>query len=576
MSQELQPLVEVLLESRHFEEAAEQVLRRMLQLTEQALAASRYARRGRLLRGIIHLRSGEAYRGLVVVELAPSVEPGESAPIQASATAWHAVTEHRSPIFIDIGKRVLQPHRSGFTQKERLKQPELHVRFSNPESPQLFLKRQVTHACVLPLRMPGGMVEGMVSLEANCLAAVGEEFIWGSCVKQLQLLADVAAPYVAGLPLLPVAGPQGDEFLPVVGKALAQLLPLLKVFARQDETVLISGPTGSGKSRLARWCHEQSSRQRGPFVVLDLMTVPEELQMAELTGWRRGAFTGAVKDSPGSVARAEKGTLFIDEIDKLSLKAQAGLLRLLEERRYHILGEATDSQRADVRFLIGTNANLREAVREGRFREDLYYRINVLPIAVPPLDERQDEIAAWAHYMLNRRHRDVLPDSQAGLSPEAQQRLATTRWPGNLRELDNIIRRAYTFAMAERPPALRLQLEDRHVQQALAYEQVQGSSPLVKALTQAALAFFREAQQRPPGTLSLELAESFSGFALGVAAQQIGRDKALLLFGGESTVKGRNQLRVFRRELKRVEKLLKALGYEGAPFAQLLSDEDTR
>ena len=116
--------------------------------------------------------------------------------------------------------------------------------------------------------------------------------------------------------------------------------------------------------------------------------------MAELFGWRKGAFSGAVKDNPGCVARAEGGTLFIDEIDKLSLKAQAGLLHVLEDRTYRALGEAGSDQKANVRFIVGTNANLPEAVRRGTFREDLYYRINVLPVRVPPLDERRDEIGA--------------------------------------------------------------------------------------------------------------------------------------------------------------------------------------
>ena len=166
---------------------------------------------------------------------------------------------------------------------------------------------------------------------------------------------------------------------------------------------------------------------------------------------------------------------------------------------------------------------------------------------MPPLDERQDEIAAWAHYMVNRRHREQFPDGEAA-GAGGPAAAGQHGWPGNLRQLDNIIRRAYTLAMVDRPIALRLQLEEQHVKQALAFEQLQSAPPLIQALNEAALAFFREAQQRPAGTLSLELAEAFSGFVLGMAAQHIGRDSALLLFGGESTVKGRNQLRVFRRE----------------------------
>ena len=155
------------------------------------------------------------------------------------------------------------------------------------------------------------------------------------------------------------------------------------------------GPTGAGKSRLARWCHSRSQRKERPFEAVDLMTIPEDMQMAELFGWKRGAFTGAVSDHAGCIARAEGGTLFIDEIDKLSLKSQAGLLSFLETRDYRRLGDPASAQKADVRLIIGTNADLKKSVEAGEFREDLYYRINVLPVHLPPLADRADEIPAW-------------------------------------------------------------------------------------------------------------------------------------------------------------------------------------
>src|SRR5262249_2358515 len=158
-----------------------------------------------------------------------------------------------------------------------------------------------------------------------------------------------------------------------------------------------------GKSRLARWCHAQSPRSSRPFETVRLLSVPEELQMAELMGWRRGAFTGAVRDTPGALARAAKGTLFIDAIDKPRPKAPAGVLGLRETRRYRPLGDNAGEQRADVRFIVSTNVDLHAAVRAGRFREDLYYRINVLPVRLPSLEERLDELPAWVEYMLLRR-----------------------------------------------------------------------------------------------------------------------------------------------------------------------------
>jgi DNA-binding NtrC family response regulator len=239
-----------------------------------------------------------------------------------------------------------------------------------------------------------------------------------------------------------------DDLLPVIGKGTAGLIEILRVFVDQEETLIISGPTGAGKSRLARWCHEQSRRKPHPFETLDLLSVPEDLQMAELVGWKRGAFTGATNSMPGALTRAAKGTLFIDEIDKLSLKAQSGLLRMIEERRYRALGDDTNERQVEARFIIGTNADLRALVRNGRFREDLYYRIHVLPVRLPPLAERLDEVPEWAAFMLERCSGHA--KGSVHLTPDAIQALLSHSWPGNLRQLDNVIRRAYAFALAGR------------------------------------------------------------------------------------------------------------------------------
>ncbi|HZI08204.1 MAG TPA: sigma 54-interacting transcriptional regulator, partial [Archangium sp.] len=370
----LSALVAELARGEHFEEAATHTLRRMLEVAREAVASSRYAGKARLLRGLVHLRPGDAYRRLVSWEcgaerVKPAV-PEEGAALLTSATAWRSVVRYRCAVSIDVNLGSLEPHAESAGVEADAALAE-GGGFSSKESRQRFLGRQASHVCVLPLRAPGGGVEGMISLEADCPAAVGREFIWRERGEELQLLADVAAPYLLALPARPVAAVEVDALLPVVGATMAGLLPILRVFAQQEETLLVSGPTGAGKSRLARWCHERSGRGAGPFEALDLVTVPEDLQMAELFGWKKGAFTGAVRDNAGSVARAEGGTLFIDEIDKLSLKAQAGLLHLLEERTYRPLGEGAGEKRAEVRFIIGTNADLLGAVRAGRFREDL-------------------------------------------------------------------------------------------------------------------------------------------------------------------------------------------------------------
>lgn len=562
MAEELSALATALHAARHFEQAALAALRALLRAAEQALRASRFAGQGRLLRGVVHLRPADAYRRLAALEREASDAPpsgqesllladSPQVSLLASASAWRAVVEHGCAVSIDVGLGTLQPHQG---PARSLSSPGLAAAFTQ-ESQQRLLNREATHVCVLPLRVPGARIDGMIALEASCMAALGQEFIWREAGLQLQLVVDLAAPYLSALPPRPGAAPETDEYLPVIGASMSSLVAVLRVFAQQDETILVSGPTGAGKSRLARWCHERSPRWQGHFESLDLMMVPEDLQMAELFGWRKGAFTGAVKDNPGCVARAEGGTLFIDEIDKLSLKAQAGLLHVLEDRSYRALGDAGSEQRANVRFIVGTNSNLPEAVRRGTFREDLYYRINVLPVRVPPLDERRDEIGSWARYMLARHHREKKSASQARLASEAEQRLEQGSWPGNLRQLDNIIRRAYTLAMVELGGAHQdVELREAHVRQALAYEGGAQSSALVETMCQAARTFVQEAQRRK-SPLDIDLAESFRGFVLAEAVQQVGREEAFRLVGRESLVKSRNHLKALRQEMKKAEAL---------------------
>ena len=413
----------------------------------------------------------------------------------------------------------------------------------------------------------------MFSLEAKCPAAMGREFIWSQCAKTLQFLADVSAPYLLYLPSRPVATLPEDPLLPVVGATLSGMLPMLRIFAAQDETLLLSGATGVGKSRLAHWCHTQSAQRTGPFEVLELLNVPEELQMAELFGWRKGAFTHALRDTQGSIARAEGGTLFIDEIDKLSLRAQAGLLQVLERRTYRVLGDSGSERRANVRFIIGTNVDLRAAVREGRFREDLFYRIHVLPILLPPLDERRDEIPLWARYMLQRRHCESKSEGRAVLTNEAERLLNSRSWPGNLRQLDNVLRRAYTLALVGQATSPNMELQGRHVIQALSYEEPSEQRPLTEQLLSAAAAFVTEAQRQQTRALDLDLTEAFRGMVLAVAARKLGREEAYRLLGKEQVVKSRNHQRMLRRELEKVASLYEALGAQGFPFTDLLDEE---
>ena len=342
--------------------------------------------------------------------------------------------------------------------------------------------------------------------------------------------------------------PSGDRSAidgpPVVGARMRPVLDRLSAFARLSETLLLTGPTGVGKSRLARWVHGVSARSAAPFVTVDLLGVPADMQLAELFGWKKGAFTGAVSDRPGAVTRAANGTLFIDEIDKLSRACQAGLLRLLEERQYRVLGDGRDDLLCRARIVVGTNVDLGAAVDAGAFRSDLYFRLNVLVAEIPALDERRDEIEGWARFMTARRHTEARGQGPATLADAAAHILAEAPWPGNLRQLDNVVRRAWALAYAERATSIAAPV----VRLALAQESRPTRTTVIELLERAARLLVEEQLRRSStGRLHLQDLDVFRGFVLESASRRLELRDAIALFGGESTVSHRNYTRAFRR-----------------------------
>ena len=553
-----------------FEEASAVALRATLEAAGSAVLASAWPT-ARVLRALIHLRPQGGYRGLRVMEAGAQVgAEAQELSFVPSASAWRWVEAHKSAVAIDVGLGLVQPlsvpSAAPFVD-EHMSGAEGGA-FSTEESRLRLLGRDCSHVVLFPLRTPGGGMDGAIAVEVACEAAVGEPYLWPGAEGDLQLIADLATPYLLNLPLRDTERIE-DPLLPVVGASMALLVRTLRVFARQGETVLFQGPTGVGKSRLARWCHERSPRREKPFVLVDLQTLPEDVQLGELFGWKRGAFTSAVADNPGLVARAEGGTLFLDEIDKLSLRAQSGLLQLLEERRYHPMGEVGRERKADVRFLVGTNVDLAAAVRAGRFREDLYYRIHVLPVRVPSLRERADEIPAWAAYMLERRQREQGASGRAVLTAEAALKLASLPWPGNLRQLDNVVRRACSHAQVEHGDASGdLVLRERHIDAALAAEATGGDASLPGALRAAAGLFLDEAERRHAAgqPWEAERAEILRSFVVFSAFQRYNDvDRVFRVLGQEALIKHRNHHKVLRRELSRVGELYAELGLQPGP-----------
>jgi len=555
MTPEIRGLLDQLQAAEDFETAAQATLEALLRVAERALARSVDGpHQATLLQALIHLRPDRGYRGLSVRRARPGPGNQDATPL-TSSTAWRWIESRRQAAIFDVTMKAFW-HGDG---------PPVSLDRASPfQSCSALLGHGATHLVLLPLGRRGDQVDGMVSLELSCREAIGARFTrLASGMADLQLLADLAAPTLAALPQRAVDEAQTCDLLPVIGCSMAPIVAMLGAFARFDETLLLRGETGTGKSHLAHWVARRSGRPEGPFVTVQLHALPESLREGELFGWRKGAFTGAVSERTGAVQRAQGGTLFIDELDKLPTDAQGKLLRLLEERRFTVLGESVE-RAADVRFVVGTNVDLEAAVAEGTVLEDLYYRVNVLPVELPPLRERRDEIPAWGEALLQSLH-DRHGAGRASLSPTAERLLAAQDWPGNLRQLNSVIVRAYALSMATRGGALAngAHLGAADVERALALDGGAKTRPVLQSLQAAADAFVTEAEWRqehdlPP--LDLDLTDAFCGCVLTAAAERLGDEKeAFRLFGLEHRLKGGSYLKTFRREQERVAALAAAL-----------------
>ncbi len=236
----------------------------------------------------------------------------------------------------------------------------------------------------------------------------------------------------------------------IVGKseAMRRVFSLIEKVADTDSTVLILGESGTGKELVARAIHQASSRCQGPFIPVNCGAIPEELLESELFGHEKGAFTGAIKTRLGRFELAHGGTIFLDEISEMSPKLQVKLLRVLQEHSFERVG-GTRSIKVDIRVIAATNRDLEKEVREGRFREDLYYRLNVIPIVLPPLRERKEDIPLLIEHFLERFSRQKRREI-SGITDEAMEFLMKHDWPGNVRELENVIERMVILATGER------------------------------------------------------------------------------------------------------------------------------
>ena len=280
----------------------------------------------------------------------------------------------------------------------------------------------------------------------------------------------------------PTAGTGGDaneteaeEQLPLIGRspAMQEIYRTLARLIGTDLTVTISGESGTGKELVARALHDYGKRRNGPFVAINMAAIPRELIESELFGHERGAFTGATTRHLGRFEQAEGGTLFLDEIGDMPLEAQTRLLRVLQEGEYTTVGGRTPI-RTNVRIIAATHRDLRQLIRQGLFREDLFYRLNVVPIRLPPLRERTEDIPALVRHFFAQVAAEGLPHKR--LDDSALERLKSYRWPGNVRELENLVRRLAALYSQEMIGIEVIEAELAETSAAPAPEQEKGES----------------------------------------------------------------------------------------------------
>jgi two-component system, NtrC family, response regulator AtoC len=283
---------------------------------------------------------------------------------------------------------------------------------------------------------------------------------------------------------------------------MQEVLALVERVAPTNSTVLLGGESGTGKDMIARVIHQHSRRASGPFVKINCAAIPENLLESELFGYEKGAFTGAVTAKPGKFELADKGTTFLDEIGDVPPATQVKLLRVLQEREFEHLG-GTKTQKVDVRLVAATNRDLRAALEQGTFREDLYYRLNVVPINIPPLREHKEDIPELVNLFVEKFGRESGKDL-GGVTLAAMKLLMQFHWPGNVRELENIIERGVAFAAGSKieEEDIRLDLSPATPSKPLAPGQFPSFPPNGMTLESYEDEMIREALRRANGNKS--------------------------------------------------------------------------
>ncbi len=350
-----------------------------------------------------------------------------------AATLWRWVEEGEGDLVITD---VVMPDENGLDLVPRIRRlrPELRVIVMSAQSTLMTAVKAAQRGAFEYLPKPFDLKE-LLAVVARALAAPSE-----------------------ALPASPAVARDSEERLPLIGRSAA-MQEIYRTIARlttADLTVMINGESGTGKELIARALHDYGRRRAGPFVAINMAAIPRELIESELFGHERGAFTGATNRTPGRFEQAHGGTLFLDEIGDMPPEAQTRLLRVLQEGEFTSVG-GRQPIRANVRIIAATHRDLRAAIRSGQFREDLFYRLNVVPIRLPPLRERVEDIPDLARHFLDRARDGGLPSKS--LDGAALEAMGAHRWPGNVRELENMMNRLAALCPDEVIGALAIRAE---------------------------------------------------------------------------------------------------------------------
>lgn len=329
-----------------------------------------------------------------------------------AATLWRWVSDGEGDLVITD---VVMPDENGLDLLPRIKnrRPELPVIVMSAQNTLLTAVKANERGAFEYLPKPFDLKEVVTAVNRAFTAPVA---------KSIDMIAD------------------GEDGMPLIGRSGA-MQGVYRVMARlmgTDLTVMITGESGTGKELVARALHDYGKRRNGPFVPVNMAAIPKDLIESELFGHEKGAFTGAVQRASGRFEQAEGGTLFLDEIGDMPLDAQTRLLRVLQQGEYTTVGGRTPI-RTDIRIIAATNRDLRQSIRQGAFREDLYYRLNVVPIRLPPLRERSEDIPDLVRHFISKGVEEGL--APKSMSRAAMDRLLEYRWPGNVRELENMVQR---------------------------------------------------------------------------------------------------------------------------------------